>query len=157
MKSIIWMAVLLCCFDDASAETRLVVNLASFHVHSPDFELEDKGITEYNADNYGLGFERHAEDSGLYYGAGFYENSFFETSRYITIGVKASSDSNLYVSAELSAADGYRLSSKAHGDYLIAPGVALNVKSGDSGQHGTKLLFMIGGIFALQYNYRFGE
>jgi hypothetical protein len=157
MKSIIWMAVLLCCFDDASAETRLVVNLASFHVHTPDFDLEDEGITEYNQSNYGVGFEYHAEDSGLYYGAGFYENSFFETSRYITIGVKASSTSNMYVSAELSAADGYRLSSKAHGDYLVDGGLALNTKFGDDGQHATKMLFMVGGIFGLQYSYRFGE
>lgn len=150
---VLMLLILLFVAERADAETKLVINITSYHTYSPDFKSKKQGIEEYNKRNFGAGIEYHPSGSNKYFGTGFYENSFYEKSCYVTAGVKAEKQNGIYVSAEISIADGYELSSRARGRYLIVPALALHIAPGKIDSHVTKIMFISGGVWGLQYNY----
>lgn len=93
MKTIILIIALLVSANAFSCEKSLVINLGSHHSSG-----------EFNEKNYGAGFSCKYEN--ILYGVGFYDNSYYKTSYYASVGAETSGLIRAGVS--LMAVSGYK-------------------------------------------------
>lgn len=112
-KLIVIFAVIFASNAFAGCNTHtLAINLTSIHYSDPDPDL---GIDEHNTKNFGLGYEcqfsitswDHTENN-FTIGAGFYDNSYDETSLYVNGGIILNDPSDpVRFSIEVGLASGY--------------------------------------------------
>lgn len=141
-------------------EIRLNANLAANHFLSPKPELAEimlarLGTDEYNNDTFGLGVEYQLSES-LYVSAGFFENSFFQDSKYVSIGSQLLESEYVTFGAEIGIADGYEnytdhMRTGIDDDKVFIGGVFVSAGTENNAIKLTSTVSFVG----LQYQYTF--
>ena len=97
------------------SEYKFNIHLASYHFNR-DYDWNEK--------NYGFGVEKHTDS--VYFGVGYFKNSYNEDSFYLSIGVDTVMFNSVEIGLFSGIASGYSQHNRGVGDFILIGGISIS-------------------------------